>query len=416
MFARRASWDLATDPVAEALARRRAAGQEVLDLTASNPTQCGLEDAGLALRREWSRLGGDARSARYDPDPRGAVEAREAVARHHGATGTRIAAEHVILTSGTSEGYAHLFRLLADPGDRVLAPTPSYPLFEVLAGLESVEMGPYPLRLQNGAGWRVDLEALAAAVDARTRAVLAVHPNNPTGSLLGAAEAAALRALCAERGLALVCDEVFADYRLPGAPAHAPRSLLATADAESGPLVFVLSGASKLLGLPQLKVSWILVGGPAALRDAAVSRLEVIADTYLSVSGAAQLALPPLLAEGATFRAGIARRVAETRACVATWTTSVAGAALLPADAGWYATVRLRHPDGGAPDEDALALRLARDAGVQVHPGWLFDLEPRDEEGAPAAHLVLSCLVEPEAMARALGHVAAAVMAEAAGR
>jgi hypothetical protein len=409
MFARRAGWDLSPNELAERVARRRAAGARILDLTESNPTRCGLEVAGAALRAALAEVARDPRSAVYAPDPRGDRTAREAVAAHHARQGAAVSPDDVVLTAGTSEGYAHLFRLLADPGERVLVPSPSYPLFGFLAGLESVDVEPYPLRLHDGR-WRIDQDAVEAAAPAPTRAILLVHPNNPTGSLVGSDEARALRRLCRAQDLALVCDEVFSDYRSDLASSDALRTLLpAPTEQEAGPVTFVLSGASKLLGLPQLKVGWIVVAGPRHGKEQAVARLEVIADTYLSVSGPAQLALPLVMASHESIHAEIARRVEENRARVAAGVQSCDGVTLLPAEGGWSAILRVGAWGGrGAPDEDALVHALLDDSGVIVQPGWLFDLEPRDELGAAVAHLVLSLLPEPAVFAAGLACVLAA--------
>jgi len=413
MFARRAGWDLEQSDLAARVARRRAAGLPLLDLTESNPTRCVLPAAGERLAAVLAEVARDPRCGVYEPDPRGDITAREAIAAHHAAQGGAVTAASIVLTAGTSEGYAHLFRLLADPGDCVLVPSPSYPLFGLLAELESVEPKPYPLRLRDGR-WHIDLDALRAAAPG-ARALLLVHPNNPTGSLASPDEVTELRRICRTHDLALVCDEVFADYRSPSARAGAPYTLLPQRDeAESGPLVFVLSGASKLLGLPQLKVGWIVVGGPAQLREEALARLDVIADTYLSVSLPAQLALPALLASRAELAGPIAARIEQNRALVERAVAHAAGVELLIAEGGWYAILRLGvDGTGHALDEDALAATLLDGPGVIVQPGWLFDLEPQDESGLPASHLVLSLLPEPHILEEGLGHVLAMIEAAA---
>ncbi len=406
MFSRRAGWDLGPDDPAGRASQRRAAGLPVFDLTESNPTRCGLPAAGARLAAVLARVTGDPRCAVYVPDPRGDLAAREAIAVHHAAQGGVVSADSIVLTAGTSEGYAHLFRLLADPGDRVLVPTPSYPLFGLLAGLEGVAADPYPLRLRDE-GWRIDLEAVRDVMGPATRALLLVHPNNPTGSLVSRGELAELRRLCRDREVALVSDEVFAGYRSASARADAPQTLLPTReDAEDAPLSFVLSGASKLLGLPQLKVGWVLVGGPARLRAEALARLEVIADTYLSVSVPAQLALPDLFGAYAALAGPIAARVEENRAALERALGAVRGAELLRSEGGWSAILRLREgASGRIPDEDALARALLDGPGVLVQPGWLFDIEPQDDCGRPAAHLVLSLLPEPHVLEAGLRHV-----------
>jgi aspartate/methionine/tyrosine aminotransferase len=389
VFARRAGWDLTPTEAARRLAARRARGLEVLDLAESNPTRCGLAPARL-LADVFAALARDAEIARYEPDPRGDVAARAAIAAYHARRGASVAPEHVVLTAGTSEGYAHLFRLLADPGDVVHVPAPGYPLFEHLAALEGVTALNYPMRPPlHGARWRIDLDAFAAALGPRSRAVLAIDPHNPTGSFVDPADWSSLRAIARERGLAIVSDEVFADY------AHgkdtAPGALAGAGD---GPLHFVLSGASKLLALPQWKVAWIVVAGPSEARDDALARLEFIADAFLSVSPPLARALPALLAQRAETQQAVRARVAANRAQL---DAALAGgaASALPSEAGWSAIVRI----AGDRDEEGLAAALL-DRGVLVQPGYFFDLGGRDATGA---HLVVSLLPDPRDFERGAG-------------
>jgi aspartate/methionine/tyrosine aminotransferase len=383
VFSRRASWDLTPNELSLRVAARRARGLRVLDLADANPTHCGLAPR-EALRDALAALAADPASARYQPDPRGEPAARAAIAAYHGG---RLAPEHVVLTAGTSEGYAHLFRLLADPGDRVHLPTPGYPLFEHLAALEGVEVERYPLRPPpRGPRWRIDLDALAAGLGPRSRALLVIHPHNPTGSFVDPDDWAALRAIACERGLSIVSDEVFADYGFDG---PGPRGALAGDD--DGPLRFVLSGASKLLGLPQLKLAWIALAGPAALRDEALARLEFTADAYLSVSPLLARALPGLLARRGEVQRAIRERVAHNRARLEAALRGHERATLVPAEAGWAALLRV----AGSHDEEAIALGLLERSGVLVQPGFLFELGS-DE---PCAHLVLSLLPEPADLA-----------------
>lgn len=393
-FARRASWDLTPSPLAARVAARRARGEPVLDLADANPTHAALAEPGAALAEALAAVAGDASAAVYEPDPRGPHAARAAIAALSGAGGGALAPEHVVLTAGTSEGYAHLFRVLADPGDCVHLPAPGYGLFEHLAALEGVASRRYPLRepRDGAARWRIDLAALAASLTPRSRAVVVIHPHNPTGSFVDPADLAALRALAAARGLALVSDEVFADSALAS---DRPPDALAGADAADGPLHCVLSGASKLLALPQLKLAWIAVAGPPALRDEALARLEFAADAYLSVSPLLAATLPALLTRRAAIGAALRARVAENRARLATALAGTPGR-LLPAEAGWAAIVRVP----GVSDEEALALALLDGPGVAVQPGFVFDLEPEDPGGASCAHLVLALLLPPERFAR----------------
>ena len=389
MFARRAAWDLRPTEFAGRVAARRAAGLPIIDLSDANPTHCGLAPI-AALRAALAELALDPVIARYEPDPRGDLGARVAIAAYHARRGATVAPEHVVLTPGTSEGYAQLFRLLGDPGDVVHVPVPGYPLFEHLAALEGLRVERYPLLPpRRGARWRIDLDAFAAALGPRSRALLAIDPHNPTGSFVDPEDWAALRSIACERGLAIVSDEVFADYGEGGA--SVPGAL---AGADDGPLHFALSGASKVLALPQLKVAWIVVAGPAAARDDAISRLEFIADAFLSVSSILARTLPRLLAERESVQHAVRARVSVNRARLADGLTG-RDAAPLPFEAGWSAIVRV----AGSCDEEALATSLL-DRGILVQPGYFFDLDARGEDGAPCAHLVVSLLLEPDAFAR----------------
>jgi aspartate/methionine/tyrosine aminotransferase len=379
-FSSRAGFDLAPSDFAARVAARRAQGGALLDLADANPTRCGLAPA-AALAEALAALARDAGASRYEPEPRGDPAARAAIAAYHARRGAAVSPEHVVLCAGTSEGYAHVFRLIGDPGDVVHVPAPGYPLFEQLAALEGLAAATYPLVPPRGGGarWRVDLDAFAASLGPRSRAVVAIDPHNPTGSYVDPADWASLRAIARERGLAIVADEVFADFALPGV-APPPGAL---AGAGAGPLHLVLSGASKPLALPQLKVAWVVVAGPAPLRDEALARLEFVADAYLSVSPLLARALPGLLAQRDAIARPLRERVARNRAALE---SALAGtrAQLLPAEAGWCAIVAVP----GA-DEPALVARLV-DRGVLVQPGALFDLDSRG-----AAHLVVSLLPAP---------------------
>lgn len=371
MFSKRSTWELQPNPLSQALAARTQAGLPVLDLTLANPTQ-----AGLRYPPQLQAILAGADASVYTPDPLGLLAARQAVSGYYAARGQAVAAEELILTCSTSEAYALLFKLLADPGDEVLVPQPSYPLFEFLAGLESVQTRPYPLRYREG--WQLDLDRLAAALTPRTRAIVLVHPNNPTGSLVGAGERALLEELALERGLALIADEVFGDYlweENPPVPSFA------------GParaLTLVLSGLSKVLGLPQLKLGWMAVQGAGAAE--ARARLEIIADTYLSVATPVQQALPHLLELRPAIQAQIQERVKDNRRWLAGQLARCPEARLLAAQGGWYAVL-----DTGVQDEEELVLDLLRQEGVLVHPGFFFDFPT---EGM----LVLSLLTPPQVL------------------
>jgi aspartate/methionine/tyrosine aminotransferase len=353
-----------------ALARLRAEGRKVLDLTVSNPTRCGFTYPEAEIRAALSGPG----ILAYDPDPLGALAAREAVAAHHGH-GLR--PEELLLTASTSEGYGLLFKLLADPGDEILVPSPSYPLFEWLARLEGVQARGVPSYFHDR--WHLDLGALEAAVSPRTRAVVVVNPNNPTGHFLSKAEWEGLTDLCARRGLALLVDEVFADYAL-----EAPEDRLATALADPAPAcpVFVLSGLSKVAALPQLKLGWIAARGPAAA--AHLEALAFLADQYLSVSTPVQAAAPALLALAPGIQAQVQARLRANLAALDTRLAAHPRLSRLPVEGGW--SVLLRRP--AVDEDDACALRLLEEAAVLVHPGSFFDLPG-------GGHLVAS-LLTPE--------------------
>lgn len=397
MFSTRAGFDLSANAFAARVEARRASGRPFVDLADANPTRVGLVEPERALAAALPALAQDRRAFGYAPDPRGDRRAREAVAAYYRRRGAQVDPAHIVLTAGTSEAYAHLFRLLGNPGDEILVPRPSYPLFDLLARFESLEAVGYATR-RRAAGedgghdtWSVDLADLAEQAGARTRALLAVHPHNPTGAYLSAAERGALRALARTRGLALVVDEVFLDFAV-AAPRPEP-SLVADARDDDGPLHFVLSGVSKTLALPQLKLAWIVVAGPPALRDEALARLEVIADTFLAVSALPQLLLPSLLEAAPAVAAELGARLRANHAALGTAAAESDGIRLLPAAGGWTAILRIEPAAGVDRDEDALVAALLDDDDVLVQPGWLFDLEPAEHGGA--AHVVLSLLAEP---------------------
>lgn len=372
MFSSRTRWDRTENRLARVLAERKGSGAAVMDLTASNPTLAGFPRPPGVLAALSAP-----EALRYDPDPRGSRAAREAVAADALGRGQRLDPDHVVLTASTSEAYALAFKLLGDPGDAVLAPTPSYPLFEFLATLESVRLGRYSLT-HDGA-WRLDVASLAAAVGDRTRAVIVVNPNNPTGSYLKREEAAALLEFCGERDMAVLSDEVFADYAFAPDPRR-----VTSLDGGDRALVLAFGGLSKSCGLPQLKLGWIAVSGPPALRDEALARLEIVSDTYLSVGTPVQTAAPALLARRVELQAPIRARVARNLQALR---SAVLGsvASLLPPEGGWSAVLRI---PATLSEEDRVCGLLERH-GVLVHPGYFFDFES-------GAHLVLS-LLTPEA-------------------
>jgi hypothetical protein len=375
VFSHRLPFHLPRNPIADAIAQRRAAGLEILDLTESNPTRAGIEyPAGEIL------AGFDApESLVYDPSSNGLSQARAQVAELYHVT-----ADRVVLTASSSEAYSWLFKLLCDPGDEILTPRPSYPLFEYLAGLESVEVRQYPLRYDTG--WFIDFEPLASSIHERTRAIVVVSPNNPTGSYIKDWELERLRHLCRVHKLALISDEVFFDYRLDSGTG---KSLTSVSDV----LTFCLGGLSKMVGLPQMKLGWMIAGGPDALREEALSRIDLIADNYLSVGTPVQYALANLL----SARAGVQRQItARLRSNLEFLIPAVRQSSvfrLLEAEGGWYAILR-------APlvrSEEEWTLKLL-ERGVMVQPGYFYDFESE-------AFLVVSLLTPEERFREGVGRM-----------
>ena len=387
-FSRRVPSDLAPNRFALALARARQSPRRLIDLTVSNPTA-----VDLGYSQDLLEPLADPASLVYEPRPFGLPAAREAVAKDFARRGVQVGADRVLLTASTSEAYSILFKLLCDPGDRVLVPRPSYPLFEHLTRLDGVEADFYQLEYHGR--WSVDLDSVGRAVTPQTRAILAVSPNNPTGSFLDGRDLTALAAICAEHHLALIGDEVFADYPLvdcgpvpghanvraaPGTPPGRPPGVLAATDI----LTFSLGGLSKAVGLPQLKLGWVGVGGPDDLVVAALARLEVICDSYLSAGTPVQQAAGALLARGAAVRARIAARIQQNYQALVGRTAQYPPCAVLPVEGGWSAVIQVPATQG----EEDLVVALLEHDGVVAYPGYFFDF-PRE------AFLVVSLLPVP---------------------
>ena len=373
MFSSRIPANLASNRLTEALRARRARGEPLIDLTESNPTRAGFDYPADLLAPL-----GDPRGLRYAPAPLGLIDARRAVAADYARQRLVVAAERIVLTASTSESYSLLFKLLANAGDEVLVPRPSYPLFDYLTQLDLVAARYYDLDVHGA--WSIDLASLEQALTPRTRAVLVVSPNNPTGSFITAAEFDRLATICAPRGIAIIADEVFADYELePGAAARAGRGVL-----RDDVLSFSLGGLSKSIGLPQVKLGWIAVGGPDPLVAAALERLELIGDTYLAVSTPVQLAAAELLARGAAVRDQIAARVRANLRALRGAVAAVPSCQVLPGAGGWYAVLQVPSLES----EEELVLRLLTD-GVLTHPGYFFDF--------PRESYVIVSLLPPEA-------------------
>ncbi len=383
MFAARTSWNLQPNRFTAALQQARAAGTQLIDLTESNPTHIGLEYEPWILEPLASLA-----VLEYRPDPKGMEPARQAVHNYYldrGAAEAPPALDRIILTTGSSEAYSFVFRLLCDTGDEVLVPAPSYPLFDFLASVQDVRLKSYPLIYDHG--WQVDMHSLAAAITPTTRAVIVVHPNNPTGSYMNPDEMRALGELCRDRGLAIIADEVFLDYTHD----RRPRPSFVASDTA---LTFTLSGLSKLCALPQMKVGWIVVNGPDDLVRPALDRLEMIADTYLSVSTPVQLGTREFLAMRQEIQTQIHERLIENRAELDRQLAAHASCRRLEIEGGWYAVLRV--PVTGSDEE--LAIKLLQESGVLVHPGHFYDF-PQD------GYLVVSLIPPGEVFAEGIARV-----------
>ncbi|HEV2576756.1 MAG TPA: pyridoxal phosphate-dependent aminotransferase [Acidobacteriaceae bacterium] len=378
-FSARTAWELGENALTAKLRERRARGEEVLDLTVSNPTACGFTYEREALLEPLAAPA----ALEYEPEPFGLESARAAVAEYYADHGAMVPLEHVCLTTSTSEAYSYLFRLLCDPGDEVLVARPSYPLFDFIARLDSVMLREYPLRYDPGASaasahaWTIDFDALRDAITERTRAIIVVHPNNPTGNYASESEREELETLCAVRGIALIVDEVFLDYAVR--TEVRPRTFAAG----DGPaLCFVLSGLSKVCALPQMKLSWIVARGPKEILETALARLEIVADTFLSVNAPTQAALPKWLRGRNFLQEQIRVRV---RSNLAMLDARLRGthADRLALEGGWTTVLRVaRQVDG----QDFAHAALNR--GVLVQPGEFY--------GLPAGRAVLSLLCPTE--------------------
>jgi len=380
VFSSRLNWSLRPNRLSALLEAKRAAGANVLDLTESNPTCAGLAYPQAEILAALS----DADALRYHPSPRGLDSAREVVAGYYRDRGSKIDRENVLLTASTSEAYAYLFKLLANPGDEILAPRPSYPLFEFLADLESVHIRQYPLRYDGV--WHVDFDALEQAITPRTRAIVVVNPNNPTGSFLKHAELDRLDSLAAERGLAILSDEVFRDYAFAD-----ETNRVSTLAGDRQALTFSMSGLSKIAGLPQMKLGWIAANGPHGKE--ALDALELIADTYLSVSTPVQVALPSLLALASGIMEQVRQRTASNLARLRE-TMLGSAATLLRTEGGWYAVLQVPR----TRTEEEWTLKLLGESNVLVQPGFFFDFESE-------AFLVLSLLPEPAKFAEGVSRL-----------
>ncbi|MDZ7291923.1 MAG: pyridoxal phosphate-dependent aminotransferase [candidate division KSB1 bacterium] len=376
-FSSRFTWDLQPNRLSQRLEEKRQRGENIFDLTESNPTVAGfdypVEEILHALAQPQALC--------YEPTPRGLLMARQAIAEYYHQRGVHIDPDRVHLTVSTSEAYMFLFKLLTDSGQNVLVPQPSYPLFEFLAGFEGVELVPYQLVYHKARSeWRIDFESIAEAINSLTRAIILVNPNNPTGAFVKRDELAELNRLCAEHGLALIVDEVFFDYVF-----ETEANRMSTLAGNSEVMTFVLSGLSKILGLPQMKLGWIVINGPEDWRLRAQEYLDLIADTYLSVSTPIQHATPYWLKLLPLLQSQISDRVKANLAFLQTQLTNYPNCHLLRPEGGWYVVIEIPSCDS----EEEFVLAALEHDNVLVHPGYFFDFPG---EG----FLVLSLLPKPE--------------------
>ncbi|HEX2330505.1 MAG TPA: pyridoxal phosphate-dependent aminotransferase [Candidatus Angelobacter sp.] len=370
MFSTRTNWNRSTNRLTETLARLQSSDREVLDLTASNPTECGFRYDGASILKSLIHPS----ILQYQPDPRGLRSAREAVSAYYSARDLRVSPDDLLLTTSTSEAYSYAFRLLCNPGDEILIPTPSYPLFDFLADLQDVKLVRYPLFYDHG--WHIDFHALEQLITPTTRGIIVVHPNNPTGHYTRPKEMERLAQICAFKKLAIIADEVFLDFsRSTGA---SQRSFVANGHAA---LTFTMSGVSKISALPQMKMAWLAVNGPKDLKREALARLEIIADTYLSMNAPIQLAAPVLLAQRHAMQQQIMTRVEQNLATLDSQLSDQRACSRLEMEGGWYAVLRVP----ATRSDEEIALELLESEGVFVHPGHFYDF-PGD------GHMIVSLI------------------------
>lgn len=371
MFSDRTNWNLATNRLSRALTEQRAAGKPLLDLTVSNSTECGFDYDPSAIQRALANPA----ALRYEPHPKGLHVARQGVAAYYAARGNEVSVDDLILTASTSEAYSFAFRTLCNPGDEILIPAPSYPLFSFLADIQDVKLVRYPLLYDHG--WQIDFHALEQAITSRTRGVIVVNPNNPTGHFCRPEHIARLNQICSPRGMAIIADEVFLDFSLDS---RHPTSFASNA----GAVTFTMSGLSKISGLPQMKAAWLLTTGPAELKSQALARLEVIADAFLSMNAPVQSAIPAFLDMRRAFQDQLMARVRKNLAELDRQWAAQKPCSRLRVEGGWYAVLRV---PATRPDEE-LAIDLLKAKGVYVHPGHFYDF--------PADGYMIVSLITPE--------------------
>ncbi|MDX9785821.1 MAG: pyridoxal phosphate-dependent aminotransferase [Desulfobacterales bacterium] len=385
MFSERFNWEDSPTLFGKLLAEKRASGKPIMDLTESNPTRVGFHFEADAILSALSRP----ESLRYDSDPRGTPCARQAVTEYYKPLGQRIDPDAVLLTAGTSEAYGFLFKLLSNPGDEILVPAPGYPLLSYLARFEGLYCHSYPLRYADDSGWSIDVEVLSALITPQSRAIIIVNPNNPTGSYIKTDELAQIDSLCRRHNMALIVDEVFSDFEAVSVPGREK-----TVVTKTNALTFVLNGISKTLGLPQMKLAWIIVGGDPHLANLAIDRLEALLDFYLSVSTPVQHGLKRLLAGRFAIQQQINARIIENSRFLKNQTDQTRNCRMLIREGGWYGIMEIR--DGVL--DDARALLMLEKEDTLIHPGFFYDFS-RD------GMVVLSLLPEPANFSQGVGRL-----------
>jgi len=385
MFAERTRWNLGANRLSQALSLHRRSGRALLDLSASNPTECGFHYDHEAILGALAHP----QALEYHPDPRGLKSAREAVSSYYAGLGIKVAVEDLVLTTSTSEAYSLVFRLLANPGDEVLIPTPSYPLFDFLADIQDVKLVSYPLFYDHG--WHIDFHRLEQAISTRSRGIIVVHPNNPTGHFTRPEEIDHLNQICGRNTIAMIADEVFLDF---GFTVERPRGFAGNGET----LTFTLSGISKISGLPQMKLAWLLVSGPSEQTKEALARLEVIADTYLSLNTPIQLAASVLLDQRHVVQPQLMERVRRNLSQLDSQLSAQKLCSRLEVEGGWYAVLRVP----ATRSDEELAIELLERHDVYVHPGHFYGF-PTD------GYLVVSLIAREaefsEGISRILSHL-----------
>jgi alanine-synthesizing transaminase len=358
MFSSRTDWNLTPNALSQLLAEKRKRGEQILDLTESNPTRCNF-----SYNPELLQALSSERTFQYEPDPHGLLSARKAIAEYYHQRATPVDPSNLFLTASTSEAYSYLFRLLCNPGESVLVPKPSYPLFDYLCTLNDVEVRHY--RLTYDDEWCMDFDSVRAAIDTSTKALLVVHPNNPTGSFVKNREKEEILGLVQRHSMALIADEVFAEYSLTESEGRHESFA-----SEGRSLVFTLNGISKLLGMPQMKLGWITVSGESGIVRNAMDRLEIICDTYLSTGTPIQRALPSFLDNGRRITDQIRRRIKANYDSLRSMTAQ-SSVSLFNAEGGWNVIVQFPR----IMSDEEWALLILKECNVLLHPGHFFEIE-----------------------------------------